>query len=174
MTVVIPTLETERLILRPWYDGDVDGFAALMADAEISRYVGGPLSRDDAWRKMATYVGHWLLRGYGTFALELRATRQFVGYCGPWFPLGWPEREIAWGIIPAEHGQGFATEAARRALTFAYEDLGWDTAVSVISTANTPSIRVAERLGAVRGEHLTVRSFPVDVWRHLPPVHRTG
>lgn len=168
----IPTLVTERLILRPWRDDDIDGFAALLADP-ASHFVGGPLSREDAWRKMATYLGHWLLRGYGTFALERRRSGDFVGYCGPWNPLGWPEPEIAWGIVPAAQGQGFATEAARRALAFAYETLRWPTAVSVIALENSKSIRVAERLGAVLDRTTDNRGFRVGVYRHVAPPSAT-
>ena len=169
MTAVIPTLATERLILRPWRDDDIERFAILAGDAEHTKYIGGVLSREDAWRKMATYMGSWLLRGYGPFALEQRQTGQFAGYCGPWNPLGWPEAEIAWGIVPDMSGKGFIDEAARRALRFAYVDLGWTTAVSVIATENIRSIRVAERLGAQLDRTTENRGWPVGVYRHLPP-----
>jgi RimJ/RimL family protein N-acetyltransferase len=169
MTFAIPTLETERLLLRPWRDADTDGFASLMGDAVHSRFVGGPLSREEAWRKMCTYVGHWFLRGYGPFALEAKATGQFVGYCGPWAPLGWPEPEISWGIVPSAARQGFATEAATRALTYAYETLKWPTAVSVIAVENSASIRVAERLGAVLGRTTENRGWTVGIYRHRAP-----
>ena len=169
MTIAIPTLTTERLILRPWHDADIDDFAALAGDAEHAKYLGGALSREDAWRKMATYMGHWLLRGYGTFALEERASQRFVGYCGPWNPLGWPEPEIAWGLVPTVLGKGFATEAARACLNYAYSTLGWTTAVSVIATENLPSIRVAERLGAKLDYTTENRDWPVGVYRHAKP-----
>ena len=169
MTIAIPTLETERLILRPWRDADIDAFAVLAGDAEHAKYLGGALSREDAWRKMATYMGHWMLRGYGPLAIEDKASGNFIGYCGPWNPLGWPEPEIAWGLVPSSLGHGFATEAARAALTFAYETLGWTTAVSVIATDNLPSIRVAERLGAKLDYTTENRGWPVGVYRHAGP-----
>ena len=164
---VVPTLEATRLILREWREADLDGYAALMASAG-SDFIGGPLSRDDAWRKMCTIIGHWTLRGYGTWALEEKASRHFVGYCGPWNPHGWPEPEIGWGLVPHAQGRGFATEAALRARDHAYAVLGWRTAISIIRPDNTPSIRVAERLGAVneRTTETTVgRRF---IYRHPP------
>jgi RimJ/RimL family protein N-acetyltransferase len=169
---MIPTLVTERLILRPWRDADIDAFFVLAGDAEHAKYLGGALSRENAWRTMATHMGHWLLRGYGTFALEERASQHFVGYCGPWYPLGWPEPEIAWSLVPSMLGQGFATDAARAALTYAYDTLGWTTAVSVIATENLASIRVAERLNAKLDYTTENRGWPVGVYRHAGPSAR--
>jgi RimJ/RimL family protein N-acetyltransferase len=164
----IPTLETERLILRPWRENDINAYAELMADA-ATEFIGGPLSRDDAWRKMATYIGHWELRGYGTLALEKKASGAFVGYCGPWYPLGWPEPEISWGLLPSARGAGFGTEAAQRALQYAFADLRWTTAISVIATNNTPSMRVAERLGAKLDGATDIRGLACQIWRHPAP-----
>jgi RimJ/RimL family protein N-acetyltransferase len=162
----IRTLETERLILRPWRDSDIDGYAELMHDAERSKFIGGPLSRDDAWRRLATYVGHWSLRGYGVWALEDKATETFVGYSGLWNPLGWPEREITWALRQQFQGRGLIAEAARCVRAYAYEDLGWSTAVSVIAQENTASIRVAERLGAVLGGTTENRGWMCGIYRH--------
>jgi RimJ/RimL family protein N-acetyltransferase len=167
--MVIPTLETERLIMREFRESDFDGYAEIVTDPVRSVFIGGPLSRDDAWRKMAAYVGHWPLRGYGPFALEARASGRFVGYCGPWYPLGWPEPEISWGLMPAQQGQGFATEAARAALKYAYTTLGWTTAVSVIALENTGSTRVAERLGAKPDGTTDIRGLACRIWRHATP-----
>lgn len=165
----IPTLETERLNLRPWRDSDLDGFADIVSDPERAKYIGGALSREDSWRKLAAYVGHWQLRGYGPFALEERASGQFVGYCGPWYPLGWPEPEISWGLRSSALGRGYATEAASRALQYAYADLGWKTAISVIANDNTPSMRVAGRLGAKLDGATDIRGFACQIWRHSAP-----
>ena len=135
----IPTIESERLILREFRESDFEGMAAFFAD-DMSSFYGGPCSRDDAWRKFAAYSGHWNLRGYGPWALEDKATRTYVGLCGPWFPEGWVEPEITWALVPGNTGKGFATEAAQRAIRSAFEDFGWTTAVSVISTQNAASL----------------------------------
>ena len=98
MTVSVPTLDTARLRLRPWHDEDLDPYAAMCADPEVMRYMGdgSPLSRDDAWRSMAMFVGHWQLRGYGMWAVEEQDSRTFVGRVGLHRPEGWPGLEVGW------------------------------------------------------------------------------
>jgi RimJ/RimL family protein N-acetyltransferase len=165
----VPVLETERLRLWEWREEDFPAFADFWADETRARFVGGTCTREDAWRRMATYAGHWMLRGYGEWAIEEKASRCFAGYCGPWNPEGWPEREISWGLVKAFHGRGYATEAARRARDFAYRELGWPTAVSYIAAENIPSQRVAGRLGASFERSIELRGSPVGVYRHPGP-----
>jgi RimJ/RimL family protein N-acetyltransferase len=167
----IPTLETERLVLRAWSDSDIDAYAVMRANPDTMRFVGGAMTREDTWLRMAADSGHWLLRGYGRFVLVEKATDEFVGYCGPWFPLGFPEPDIGWGLVPAAQGKGFATEAARCALDYVYRHLGWVTASSLIATDNVQSNHVAKRLGATLDRTLDFRGKPHGIWRHPPP-HR--
>jgi RimJ/RimL family protein N-acetyltransferase len=162
----IPAFESPRLLLRAFKPDDFEPMAGFYA-SEVSRPYGGPCSRDEAWRKFAVYSGHWVLRGFGPWALEEKGTGQFVGLCGMWFPEGFPEPEISWALIPGQHGKGYATEAARRALQAAYEDFGWKTAVSVIATDNAASHAVAQRLGAQRERTIPFRGGQADVYRHV-------
>jgi RimJ/RimL family protein N-acetyltransferase len=164
-----PVLHTHRLRLRPFGDADLPGFIDIYANPVTAHFLGGLCNDEDAWRRMATMVGHVALRGYGPWALEEQATGVFIGYCGPWNPHGWPEREIAWTLRSAFHGRGYATEAARAALAFAYEILNWDTAVSCMALDNADSIRVAERLGAVRECTTHNRGFQIGIYRHVSP-----
>jgi RimJ/RimL family protein N-acetyltransferase len=164
-----PMLCTPRLRLRPFGDADLPGFIDIYANPVTAHFLGGLCNDEDAWRRMATMVGHVALRGYGPWAVEEQTTGVFVGYCGPWNPHGWPEREIAWTLRSAFHGRGYATEAARAALAFAYEILNWDTAVSCIALDNADSIRVAERLGAVRECTTHNRGFQIGIYRHVSP-----
>jgi RimJ/RimL family protein N-acetyltransferase len=166
---VVPRLETERLVLRGAVESDFEAFVPFY-ESEVSRFYGGPCDREQAWRKFAVYSGHWMLRGYGPFVLESKADGAVVGLCGPWFPDGWIEPEITWALVPDQHGRGFATEAARRSLEFTYDELGWDTAASVISVDNAPSIRLAERLGAVPERDVTFIYGPARLYRHAAPL----
>ena len=166
-----PELRTERLLLRPIRDADFPGMLDLYTREDTARYIGGVCSDEDAWRRMATMVGHVSLRGYGVWALEELASGAFVGYCGPWYPLGWPEPEIAWSVRASFQGRGFATEAGRYALRHAYETLGWQTAVSCIALDNHASIRVAGRLGATLERTTVNRGWQVGIYRHAGPGH---
>jgi RimJ/RimL family protein N-acetyltransferase len=164
-----PELETKRLRLRGFRSSDHPRFAAFLADETTARFLGGTCDIDTAWRRLAAFAGHWDLRGYGPFAIENKATGEFIGYTGPWFPHGKPEHELMWGLLADAQRQGFATEAARAARDWAYGTLGWRTAVSYITSDNAPSRRVAERLGAAPCGTIDYRGWTLNVWRHPAP-----
>lgn len=162
-------LETERLRLRLWREEDLDAFAAFCADEESTRYFGGVSDRADAWRRMAAIAGHWALRGYGIWVIEDKATGAFAGYSGLWNPEGWPGPEVTWSVCAAFRRRGYAVEAAERARAFAYDELRWPTAVSIIHPGNAASKRVADRVDAVLEKRTELRGSPVDVYRHPGP-----
>jgi RimJ/RimL family protein N-acetyltransferase len=120
------TLQTDRLTLRMLRESDGDAYAAMCADAEVMRYIGDgqPLARPMAWRNLAMMVGHWSLRGYGLWAAEERSSGALVGRIGFWNSKGWPGFELGRMLRGAFWGQGYATEAARTALRFAFMQLG--------------------------------------------------
>lgn len=169
LSLAIPVLETERLRLRGWSEEDHAPFAAFCANEATARYVGGVCGPEDAWRRIAGQIGHWVLRGYGAWVIEEKASGRWVGYSGLWSPHGWPEPELMWGLAAQVHGRGYATEAARRGREFAYGELGLKTLVSCIAPANKPSQQVAARLGAVRERDIELRGFPVGLYRHPGP-----
>jgi RimJ/RimL family protein N-acetyltransferase len=142
------TLETERLRLRPFTEDDLDDYTSMCADPEVMRFLGGkPWTRMEAWRHMATMLGHWQLRGHGLWAVEERATGRFVGRVGSIEPVGWPGFEIGWTLVRSAWGKGYATEAASRALEYAFSDLGREHVISLIHPENTASVAVARRIG---------------------------
>jgi RimJ/RimL family protein N-acetyltransferase len=145
----IPTLETERLRLRPFRKSDIDDYAALNADPEVQRYVsdGAVWDRGRSWRHLAFLMGHWYLGGTGTWAVEDRETGEFVGKIGFSCPEGWPGFELAWALVRGRWGRGYATEGARAALQYAFDELRQGHVISLIRPINGASIRVAERLG---------------------------
>jgi len=143
------TLETERLTLRMFRPSDLEAYAEMCADQDVMRYIndGRTLSREETWRDMAVILGHWELRGYGLWAVEERATRNLIGRIGHWNPEGWPGFEIGWMLGRRYWGHGFATEGAKAALKYAFSVLNVPHVISLIHSDNTPSIRVAEKLG---------------------------
>jgi RimJ/RimL family protein N-acetyltransferase len=171
---MIVTLETERLILRPFQPSDLDAYADICADPEVMRFIGDgrPMSRGDAWRQMAMFVGHWHLRGFGTWALEERASGQLVGRVGCHYPEGWPGFEIGWTLARAYWGMGLAHEAARAAVRHAFEALDRPHIISVINADNRRSIRLAERLGEsfewsdrIDGQQVVIYGLAREAWR---------
>jgi len=163
-----PTLETERLILRPPREEDLDGWAAFMGDEASARFVGGVQPREAAWRSMAAMAGSWGLRGFGMFSVIEKASGSWVGRLGPWMPEGWPGTEVGWGLARAAWGRGYAAEGAAAAIDWAFDALGWDEVIHCIDPANAPSIALAERLGSAnRGPGKLPPPFetaPVDIW----------
>lgn len=164
-----PTLHTERLILRPLAEKDFPAMEAFYA-SDRSRFVGGPLDAERTWRALATEIGHWTLRGYGRFAVEEKESGAFCGVIGPWNPLGWPEPELGWDLMNGFEGKGYATEAAKATRDYAYQTLGWNTAISLITPDNMGSAKVATRLGAVLEGEFNHSQFGIlHVYRHPAP-----
>lgn len=158
-----PTLETERLILRPPADVDLDPWCALMADPEAARFIGGVQPRALAWRGMAAMAGSWALHGFGMFSVIEKASGAWIGRIGPWRPDGWPGDEVGWGLLPSAQGRGYAVEAATATMDWAFDHLGWTDIIHCVDPENIPSQNVARRLGAVnRGPG------------QLPPPHETS
>lgn len=143
-----PTLETERLILRPTATQDLDGWAELMGDAEAARFIGGQMGRAQAWRMMATMAGSWAINGFAMFSVIEKASGQWIGRIGPWRPEGWPGTEVGWSLLPRVHGRGYAVEAATATMDWAVDHLGWTRLVHCIDPANLASIEVARRIGS--------------------------
>ena len=167
---MIPRIETERLLLRGFEERDLGAYAAITANPEVMRYMGrGPFDREEAWREIALYLGHFELRGYTHWALELLETGELVGRCGPWFPEGWPELEVGW-LLGREHwGKGYATEAAGAALEFVWDELDAERAVSMVVPGNDRSVRVARRLGGRPDGRATLRGIETNVYAYERP-----
>ena len=142
------TLETERLIMRMWREDDFEEYAEMCADPEVMRFLGGKtFDRTEALRHLASLVGHWHLRGYGVWAVEEKSSGRLAGRIGCIYPAGWPAFELGWSLKKEFWGKGYATEAARRALQYAFTELDKSHVISLIHADNHGSIRVAERLG---------------------------
>src|SRR5438552_3330124 len=141
-----PTLETERLLLRPWKPEDFEPYARFSADEESMRYLGRdgrPTAAAETWRTICLFIGHWYLRGYTLWAVEEKATGEFVGRVGPWKPEGWPDLEIGWAVDRSRWVRGYATEAARAAAVWVLRTLGADRVVHLIQEQHVRPIRRA-------------------------------
>lgn len=143
-----PVLHTERLILRPIAMEDFPRWAEMMADPEAAKFLGGAQPAATAWRGFMTMAGAWSLTGISMFSLIERETGLWLGRIGPWRPHGWPGNEVGWGLHPDAQGKGYGVEAATAALDYAFDVLDWPDVIHCIDPDNTPSQRLAERVGS--------------------------
>ncbi len=145
-----PVIATERLLLREWRDLDVEAFIVMNADPVVMRFFPETYSRERTRRFVARIRECWAERGYGLWAVERKDTAGFIGYVGLWpatFPAHFtPAVEVGWRLAADQWGHGYATEAARAALTYGFDSLGLDEIVSFTSSVNVRSWRVMERL----------------------------
>ena len=147
---MIPELQTPRLRMRAWRNEDLDAYAPMCADAEVMRFIGTGVTqtRAEAWRSMASFLGHWQLRGYGMWAVERKDTRTLVGRVGFINPEGWPGLELGWLLGRSHWGNGYAIEAASAALAWGRDALGLERVISLIRPGNDRSVKVALALGS--------------------------
>lgn len=168
LPATIPTLETDRLILRaPGADDEAAILDFLRSDR--AEFYGGPMDLGTAWGKLASYAGQWMLRGYGMFAVVEKASGHTVGMAGPYHPAHFPEPEMSWLVTSAQHeGKGLAREACQAVLHHLFADLNWPYVVSYIDRDNTRSRALADRLGAQVAPDLPAPINNCDTYRHLP------
>jgi RimJ/RimL family protein N-acetyltransferase len=153
--VAHPSVQTERLLLRPWRpDEDLDPFAAMNAEPEVMRWItpNRPLRRAESAAQLERIVRHWDEHGFGLWAVEPRAEGAgcigFAGLAIPSFlPDVLPAVEVGWRLAPAWWGRGLATEAARASVRYGFETLGLSAIISIVEPGNERSLRVAEKLG---------------------------
>ena len=163
---MIPTLQTERLTLRPMRLDDFDQYAAFRA-GDRSPQPGGPADRRKAWSMFCEDVACWSLRGYGKLVMEERDGQRPLGLAGVVHAFGWDGPELAWAIFDAaDEGKGFAGEAMRAVLDFCRDGLGWVSAISVVAVDNLASLRLAERLGGVEERRLEEGGVTYIAMRH--------
>ena len=117
-----PRLETERLVLRHLRAEDIGYFAEVHGDEGVSRYLGGTIGREDAWRRALTGAGFWTVLGIGVWVVERRADGRTIGHVGffdfqrDMQPSIAGEPEMGWILGREAQGQGYASEACRSAL----------------------------------------------------------
>ena len=153
-TVEVPILETARLKLRGHRLGDFTDCAAMWADPEVTRYIGGkPLNEEESWTKFLRYVGHWSLLNFGYWVVEEKATGMYVGEIGfadykrDLEPSLKGTPEIGWVLSSQTHGRGYATEAVRAAIAWGDRRFKSPRTACIIAPENLASIRVAVKCG---------------------------
>lgn len=146
----IPIIETQHLRLRAWTENDLHALCKLYTNADFMRYIGSGQTRtiEETWNTLSILAGHWLLRGFGMWAVETKLNAEFVGIVGLKQPYAWPGIEIGWGIGPRYWGKGHGVEAARAAMHWGFSSLDIEALISVIAPDNSASQKLAKKLGS--------------------------
>ena len=148
------SLQTDRLILRPWRDEDIEAWVDLCADERVMEFFPSTVERSESVRTALRLRERLDRDGYGWWVVQRRSDPKFIGAIAlqevPFEAAFTPALEIGWRMSVAAWGKGYATEGARAALQFAFEQLEWDEVVAMTSTLNGRSRRVMERLGMTR------------------------
>ena len=153
-----PTLETERLHLRRWREQDIDAFAALNADPDVMEHFPDVLTREETGQMLRRIDRQFEEFGFGLWAVDIKWAKEVIGFCGlavPTFQTHFtPAVEIGWRFAKSQWGSGYATEAARAVLDFAFEETDLDQVLSWTIPTNQRSQRVMQRLGMSRAPEL--------------------
>ena len=150
----IPTLETERLTLRPHRLDDFEAHAALWANEDVVRFITSePSTREQSWSRMLRLAGMWHHMDFGFLAIVEKESGRFIGEAGflearrEMEPSIEGTMELGWALIPSAHGRGYATEALIAMIGWAETHFPGKPMTCIISPENQASLRVAAKLG---------------------------
>lgn len=160
-------LSTDRLIFRQWKEEDYPAFSEFYSDETNTRFVGGQKQPEEAWRLMATYIGHYELKGFSYLAIDEKDSGKLIGTVGLWNSAPWPEPELGYWLLPDAQGKGFGVEAGLTVRDYALNALKFGSLVSYIDPANEASKKLALRLGARYDSTIELLDFgPHEVYRY--------
>jgi len=168
---VIDKIDTERLILKPPVADDFGMYQQFFSDAMASQAYGGPLPNHFAFRKLASDIGHWKIRGYGMLTIHDRLSGEKVGSCGLVWPEGWPRSELTWWILPAARRNGYACEVSQAVISYAHSKLGWEMVETHMDDDNDAAKGLVKKLG---GRLIAREVFPDEVERDVYSFPRGG
>lgn len=170
----IPTIETERLILRGYRREDFEPLFEMWSDPRTGRLMGmAPLSEEDCWAKFLRTFGGWDVNGFGFWAIEEKASGRFVGEAGylnarraieP--PL--PVPEIGWSLSPSSQGKGYASEAVAAAIVWGETHFGRVRFSAIIDPENGPSLKLARKFDFAEVARTTYKDRPTIILYREP------
>jgi RimJ/RimL family protein N-acetyltransferase len=145
----VPTISTARLTLRPLRTEDLDAFGTILGDPIGMSFYPHPFSHDESLAWIERDIARYAELGFGHLAVELDATGDLIGDCGPTILDidGVDEVELGWHIRRDLWSQGYATEAAIATRDWVFDGLGLERLVSLVRPENMASCRVAEKIG---------------------------
>lgn len=143
-------IETERLLIRPFTQEDIEPSYQMNLDAEVSQYTGdgGVVSRAEIERRITENVlGDYKKYGFGRLAVEWKATRQFIGFTGLKYLDDLDEVDLGYRFLKAYWGKGIATESAQVCVQYGFERLQLQRIIAMALPENKASIHVLKKLG---------------------------
>ena len=166
-------LESARLILRPWRDADVEPWVALCADPRVMEFFPSTYGREQAEAMAARMRERLSADGYGWWPVEVKGGAPFAGVVLlqeiPFEAHFTPATEVGWWFSAEHWGKGYATEAARAALDFAFGELQREEVVAITAALNVRSQRVMQRLGMTRDPNGDFAHPRIDAGHRLEP-----
>ena len=165
MNVTIPTIHTDRLVLRGPKIEDFEPLCAYFQDPR-SAFNGGPLGQNEVWGVLLKNMGQWHLLGHGLWHITEAGADRYIGFAGIFNPRDWPEPELGYGIMAGFEGKGLASEAVIAARSAAATHFGFDHLPSYIAPNNARSKALAERTGAVFEAEIELRGDTAHLYRH--------
>lgn len=163
-------LKTDRLILRTWKDEDREPFAAMNADPEVMQYLFNKLDRKESDELIDRFRNDYARQGYGMMSVERMEKGEFLGFTGighhRWFP---DEVEIGWRLARFAWGRGYATEAAKACVDYAFKVLALDHLIAITLPENVRSQAVMKRIGMKEDRRTTVEGVDLILYR-LPNI----
>jgi RimJ/RimL family protein N-acetyltransferase len=148
----VTTIETSRLLLRPWQSDDLAELTRLLADPEVTRYIilNGPFTPHELAEVSARTLQQWNHNGFGPWVAIEKATGRWVGRIGLNEIVDWPfpdKFEVGWELHQEFWGRGLATEGGRAAMRYGFEVVGLARIMSASMATNTASRRVMDKCG---------------------------
>ena len=162
------------MVLRAYRKADFIPWHEVMSDPDVVRHLGGPMSKEDVWRRMAGAAGMWALVGFGGWAVDRKEDGRLIGTVGLFnfwrdmSPVLGDEPEMGWTFASDLHGQGYASEACRAVLDWAGSTRPGMPIWANIAPENHPSLALAERLGFERQCVAIYKDEPMVVLRREP------
>jgi len=147
----VKILETDRLILRTFEERDIDAMVLIDQDPKVREFLGGTADREKTAVGIRKIIQHQKDHGFSLYAVELKTTAEMIGWCGLMIPAFeahfTPAVEIGWRLASTHWNQGYATEAAKAVLQYAFLNLKLKEVVSFTVIDNIRSRRVMEKIG---------------------------
>ena len=159
----IPTLTTDRLELVAPNQDAFKVYSEFYMDEEASKMYGGPLSKEQIWARLKADLGSWHLLGFGVWIVKEKSSGMHVGTCGFWKGCDWPT-ELTWWLLPSARGSGYAIEASKAIISFAFNQLQWPSVDTYMNDDNVAARKLAMKLGGIQNGR---RRFPDGLERDV-------